>query len=182
MQPCFSSPINFFPSLHPPVSSHITGNSVCNTKIGFFTWTTFMSVIMPTCSSPSLCPSSFCQSRSSSVLLLSRNSAGCGDVLEAGPQRDHSICPSVASEERPTHNRYTYTGQSSCTVIEPYYFGSLLQYIIVFLMKRWLSFKGEHFKPFNQLFNQNMCACLSMQDLNNLCVRFLAFPFHYQVI
>lgn len=45
----------------------------------------------------------------SSVLLMSRNSTGCGDVLEAGPQRDHCICPSVASEERPTHNRYICT-------------------------------------------------------------------------
>lgn len=48
------------------------------------------------------------QSWSSSILLLPRNSAGCGDVLEAGPQGDYRICPSVASKEGSTHNRYSW--------------------------------------------------------------------------
>lgn len=48
------------------------------------------------------------QSWPSSVLFLSRHSTGSGDILEAGPQGDHSLCSSVASEERSTHNRYLY--------------------------------------------------------------------------
>ena len=54
------------------------------------------------------CVAPLLQSRPSSVLLLSRHRAGCGDILEAGPQRDHGICPPVASEERQIHNRYDH--------------------------------------------------------------------------
>lgn len=97
MQPCFSSLMNFFPPLHPPISGHIRKlqrrQTCCCCFIYMFLFLTVYVFFF------------FCQSRSSSVLLLSRNSAGRGDVLEAGPQRDHSICPSVASEERQTHNR-----------------------------------------------------------------------------
>lgn len=67
----------------------------------FFHLSTCFSVPAPHCVTPLF------QSWPSSVLLLSRHSTGSGDILEAGTQGDHSICPSVASEERPTHNRYT---------------------------------------------------------------------------
>lgn len=37
---------------------------------------------------------------------MPRHRAGRGDVLEAGPQGDYGVRPSVASEERPAGDRY----------------------------------------------------------------------------
>lgn len=86
---------NQYFSLEPYDSQTLDPGNVCNC---WFIYVYSQCVLLV--SSLSLQP------RPSTVLLLSWYSTGCGDVLEAGPQRDHGICPSVASEERPTCNRF----------------------------------------------------------------------------